>query len=176
MILLSGDVEINLGPNTLDFCCWNLNSIAAHDFLQISLIEAYNSIYNYDLIGIVETHLDDTVNQERLAMKGYEFIKFNHPSNIKRGGVGLYIKDTLPKKERPDIAILPECIVCELHFDRKKYFFVVLCRSPSQDQSEFDNFMNNFELMLSKISAEDPQAVIITGDFYCRSPQLVGKR
>ena len=31
--------------------------------------------------------------------------------------------------------------------------------------------MNNFELMLSKISAEDPQAVIITGDFNCRSPQ-----
>ena len=104
-------------------------------------------------------------------MKGYEFIKCNHPSNIKRGGVGLYIKDTLPKKERPDIAILPECIVCELHFDRKKYFFVVLYRNPSQDQSEFDNFMNNFESMLSKISAEDPQAVIITGDFNCRSPQ-----
>ena len=50
-------------------------------------------------------------------------------------------------------------------------FFVVLYRSPSQDQAEFDNFMNNFELMLSKISAEDPQAVIITGDFNCRSPQ-----
>ena len=76
-------------------------------------------------------------------MKGYEFIKCNHPSNIKRGGVGLYINDTLPKKERPDIAILPECIVCELHFDRKKYFFVVLYRSPNQDKAEFDNFMND---------------------------------
>ena len=171
IILISGDVEINPGPNTLEFCCWNLNSISAHDFLRISLIEAYNSIYNYDLKGIVETHLDDTVNQERLAMKGYEFIKCNHPSNIKRGGIGLYINDTLPKKERPDIAILPECIVCELHFDRKKYFFVVLYRSPSQEQAKFDNFMNNFELMLSKISAKDPQAVIITGDSNCRSPQ-----
>ena len=40
IILLSGDVEINPGPNTLDFCCWNLNNIAAHDFLRISLIEA----------------------------------------------------------------------------------------------------------------------------------------
>ena len=111
IILLSGDVEINPRPNTLDVCYWNLNSIAAHAFVRISLIEAYNSIYNYDLIGIVETHLDDTFNQESLAMKGYEFIKCNHPSNIKRGRVGLYIKDTLPKKERPDIAILPECIV-----------------------------------------------------------------
>ena len=53
-ILLSGDVESNPGPETLDFCTWNLNSITAHDFLRVSLIEAYNSVYNYDLIGIVE--------------------------------------------------------------------------------------------------------------------------
>ena len=37
---LSGDVETNPGPETLDFCCWNLNTIAVHDFLRISLIEA----------------------------------------------------------------------------------------------------------------------------------------
>ena len=170
-ILLSGDVELNPGPETLKFCCWNLNSISAHDFLRVSLIEAYNSIYNYDLIGIAETHLDDSVDQERLILKGYEFINCNHPLNSKRGGVGLYVKDSLPKKERPDIATLPESIVCELNLDRKKYFFVVVYRSPSQDQQEFDNFMNNFELMLSKMSAEEPYAVIITGDFNCRSPQ-----
>ena len=33
IILLSGDVETNPGPETLDFCTWNLNSIIAHDFL-----------------------------------------------------------------------------------------------------------------------------------------------
>ena len=158
MILLSGDVEPNPGPGpeTLKFCCWNLNSITAHDFLRVSLIEAYNSIHNYDLIGIVETHLDDSISQERLALKGYEFITCNHQLNIKRGGVGLYIKDSLPKKLRPETATLPESIACELHIDRKKYFFVVMYRSPSQNQQEFDNFMINFEQMLSKISAEEP--------------------
>ena len=80
-ILLSGDVEVNPGPDTLKFCCWNLNSIAAHDFLCVSLIEAYNSIGNYDLIGIAETHLDDSVDQERLFLKGYEFLNCNHPLN-----------------------------------------------------------------------------------------------
>ena len=44
-------------------------------------------------------------------------------------------------------------------------------RSPSQNQQEFDNFMINFEQILSKISAEEPYAVIITGDFNCRSRQ-----
>ena len=36
-ILLGGDVETNPGPETLDFCTWNLNSISAHDFLRVSL-------------------------------------------------------------------------------------------------------------------------------------------
>ena len=56
-ILLSCDVETNPGPETLIFCCWNLNSITAYDFLRVSLIEAYNSVYNHDLIGIVELTL-----------------------------------------------------------------------------------------------------------------------
>ena len=64
------------------------------------MIEAYNSVYNYDLIGIVETHLDNTVNKDRLALDGYTFIQDNHPRNVKRGGIGLYIKDSLPSKNR----------------------------------------------------------------------------
>ena len=59
---LCGDIEINPDPETFDFCTWNLNSITAYDFLRVTLMEAYNSVYNYDLIGIVETHQDSTVD------------------------------------------------------------------------------------------------------------------
>ena len=72
-ILLSGDIEMNPGPETLDFCTWNLNSITAHDFLGVSLIEAFNSVYKHDLIGIVETHLDSTFDDGRLTLDGYNF-------------------------------------------------------------------------------------------------------
>ena len=170
-ILLSGDIETNPGPGTLGFCTWNLNSIAAYDFLRVALLEAYNSVHKYDLIGIVETHLDTTINEARLALDGYTFHKSSHPQNMKRGGVGLYVKDTLPSKFRSDLAVLPECIILEVHIHGKKYFFVVLYRSPSQTQSEFDTFMIKFELLLSKIYAENPFCVIITGDFNCRSTE-----
>ena len=170
-ILLCGDVETNPGPETLDFCCWNLNSIATHDFLRISLIEAYNSVCNYDLMGIVETHLDSTVDEDRLALDGYTFHKENHPQDVKRGGVGLYVKDSLPSKNRPDLVTFPECIVCEVQLNKKKYFFVVIYRSPGQTQSEFDNFIINFELLVSKVRAENPFGIIIMGDFNCRSTQ-----
>ena len=85
--MLSGDIETNPVPDTLNFCTWNLNSITAHDFLRVSLMEAYNSGYNYDLIGIVETHLDSTIDEERLALDDYSFHKENHLQNVKRGGV-----------------------------------------------------------------------------------------
>ena len=111
VILLSSDVEINPGPETLDVCTLNLNSIAAHDFLRVSLIEAYNSVYNYDLIVIVETRLDSTVNKDSLAKDGYTFIQDSHPHNVKWDGVGLYIKDSLPSKNRSDLVTIPECIL-----------------------------------------------------------------
>ena len=106
-----------------------------------------------------------------MALDGYTFIQSNHPHDVKRGGVGLYIKESLASRSRSDLVTLPECIVCEIQSNRKKYFFVVIYRSPSQDQGEFDDFMINFELLLSKINAENPFCVIITGDFNCRSSQ-----
>ena len=40
---------------------WNVNSIAKDDFQRVHLIESYNSIFNYDLISICETSLDDSI-------------------------------------------------------------------------------------------------------------------
>ena len=168
-ILLSGDIEVNPGPDTLPFCCWNLNSITAYDFLRVSLIEAYNSVYNNDLIGIVKTHLDDTVDDDRLALEGYSLYKANHLQNVKRGGVGLYVKDSLPCIQRLDLVTISECIVCAIQVNKKKYFYAVIYRSPSQDQTEFDQFTMNFELMLSKMNDENPFCIIVSGDFNCRS-------
>ena len=108
------------------------------------------------------------MEEDRLALDGYSFVKDNHPQNVKRGGVALYIKDSLASKNRSDLVTLPECIVYEIQVNRKKYFFAVIYRSPSQGPEEFDNFTINFELMLSKMHSESPFCVIITGDFNCR--------
>ena len=128
-------------------------------------MEAYNSIYNYELTGVIETRLDSTVEDSNLMLDGYTSIKNKHPLNVKCGGVGLYIKDSIPATNRPDIATLPECIVCDIQLNQKKYFFATIYRSLSQSTTELVNFMENFELMLSKMSAESPYCVIITGDF-----------
>ena len=148
-----GDIETNPGPiNRLSsFCTWNLNSIYAHDFIRFSLLEAYNTVYSDDLIGIVETHLDGNIDIDKLNLNGYNSINSYNPQNAKRGGLGLYIKESFPCRRRSDLEILPECIVCEFHINRRKYFLVVLYRSPSQNQAQVQYFNNNFEILLSKL-------------------------
>ena len=125
-ILRSDDIETNHGPEhyTFKFCSLNLNSICAYDFTAVSLIKAYISV-------------DSAVYLKKLDLTGYSFLKSNHPSNIKRGSVGLYVKDSVTANSQPDLVTLPECIVCEVQLDNKKHFFAILYRSPSQSQTEF---------------------------------------
>ena len=55
LVLLSGDVEINLGPKrtpkeSLSICHWNLNSIYAQNYVKWSLLRAYLAIHKFDII------------------------------------------------------------------------------------------------------------------------------
>ena len=51
LLILCGDIETNHGPynennQTISVCHWNLNGIAAHNYIKLSLLEAYNALHN----------------------------------------------------------------------------------------------------------------------------------
>ena len=78
IIRLSGDIEENPGPKcnsnqSFSICHWNLNSITAHNYLKISLLRAYISLHNFDVVCISETYLDSTtaLDEENLEIAGY---------------------------------------------------------------------------------------------------------
>ena len=123
---LSGDVHPNPGPfiDSLKFCHWNLNSICARDKIKIPLIEAYNSVFHYDLTALSETNLNATIHNEEILVEGFskEIFRSDHPSADKQGGVCIYFKENLPIKRRKDLEIMQETIVCEISLRRKKYF------------------------------------------------------
>ena len=56
-----GDIELNPGPNKTNTSCkfsvchWNLNSLAAHNFEKVGLLEAFNSINKFDIICVSES-------------------------------------------------------------------------------------------------------------------------
>ena len=80
-IFIFDDVELNPGPkNTksssyFSLCHWNLNSFPPHDFSKLSLIEAYITHLNFDMICLSETYLDssNTDNDTRLNLKDFTF-------------------------------------------------------------------------------------------------------
>ena len=170
LLLMSNDIEQNPGPgyhsNFFNFMNWNLNSLATNDFSRVQLIEAHNSLYNYDLISICETSLTDSLIPNVPELEGYTFEPANHPDNVTHGGVGLFYKNSLPIVIRQDLSF-SESIVVELKFGRKKIFFTVLYRSPSfhHNSPEFQDFVEKFRTLHSKINAENPFAMFFTGDF-----------
>ena len=86
------DLNPGLLNNYFTFMNWNCNSLAKENFYRLGFLEAQNSIYNYDLISLCETSLNNQVEMPDLAEyfnNEYSFIACNKPDNTRHGGVGL---------------------------------------------------------------------------------------
>ena len=155
LIILANDIHLNPGPhyqtNFLNFMSWSLNSITKDNFDRVRLIEAHNSIFNYDLISICETSLNDSVELPEILLNDYSFVSANNPTNTRHGGVGIFYKNYLPIIVRNDLSF-GESVVLELNFG-----------------PEFQSFLLNFENLYSRIKAENPLAMFFTGDFNAHS-------
>ena len=66
--------------------------------------------------------------------------QFNHPNNLKRGGVCIYVKVSLATRVC-NISTLNECAIIEITLNNKKGFIILIYRSPSQTADEFEEFM-----------------------------------
>ena len=97
-----GDIHPSPGQldNSLKFCHWNLNAVCARDKIKIPLLEAYNSIFHYDLIALSETNLNETVKNEDIIIDGFgnQIFRSDHTSCDTQGEVCVYFKENLPIK------------------------------------------------------------------------------
>ena len=175
LLLQHGDIESNPGPKKeqikyLSCCHWNVNSLLAQNMCKISQIEAYNSLYNYDFICISETYFDSSIleGDRNFQLNGCHLIRADHPSNTKRGGVCIYHKESLGVR-LVKFSNLSQCIICEVFLQNCKGYIGVVYRSPSQDNVEFENFLSNFDELLSKTISSNSLFTIILGDFNARS-------
>ena len=101
LLCCHGDIELNPGPrklkvNTLSVCHWILNSLTAHDFSKLTQLKVYMSTYKHDFLCLSETYLDSTTPDNLIDIEGYSLVRADHPDNIKRGGVCIYYKESLP--------------------------------------------------------------------------------
>ena len=97
-------------------------------------------------------------------MKGYNFIRADHPDNIKRGGVCLYFKKSLALR-KIELSHITECLLCEVNVKRQVGFIIVSYCSPCQTTSQFDYFLLNFEKLFDDVQILQPALTVILGDF-----------
>ena len=126
LLIVSGDVEKKPGPeeekSDITFFQWNLNGLMAHNFVKVSLLQTLAVTTDYDIISLTETFLDSSIDDDdddRIPIPGYNLLRFDHPSNTKRGGVFIYYKDNLPIIRRSYQCQLHECLVTEFRIGKK---------------------------------------------------------
>ena len=103
-----GDIHPNPGPSSssfFNFAHWNLNSLTAHDFARIPILETFAIQENLNLLAITESALKKDVPNNKIDIDGFSHIRNDLPPNDRRGGVVLYYKKDLPVKNRPELCI-----------------------------------------------------------------------
>jgi len=135
---------------------------------KLKYIETQEFIQNYDIVGLVETKLD---NYDTVQIKGYKFISLNRQvCRRKSGGIGLLVKESLfssikildPTNEyclwfKVDQSIVKSDIIFGV-------IYIPPEGSPYSDSEIFDNIENDI-LNLTV----DSQNICLMGDFNSRT-------
>ena len=173
ILFVCGDTDLNPGPKNrnscynFSICHWNLNSITAHNFGKVNvLLQAYNAIINFDMICLSESYLDSSVfsdndnnDNDNLYIKDYKLVRADHPGDVKRGGVCVYFKESLPVSCLPN-PYLKECLIFEVSINNNRGYVVSMYRSPSQTSDGFNLFTTNLEKLVVNISSSNPHFYI----------------
>ena len=171
----SGDIWQKHGPKSNScqsfcICHWSLNSILAHNFIELSLLRSYIVIQKFDVVCFSKTYLEASIwkNDDSSEVSGYNVFRAHHPYDPKQGGVCIYYRNCLLLKIF-GIYYLEECINFEIMIGGKPCRFVSLFRSPNQSEDDFESFANNFELNIDTVTVNGTFLTVVLGDFNIKS-------
>ena len=71
------------------------------------------------MICLSESYLDLPVSSNNLYIKDYKLVRADYPGNLKRGGVCVYFKESLPVSCLCN-PYLKECLILEASINNKK--------------------------------------------------------
>ena len=95
---------------SFSICHWNLNSLTAHNYLEVSLLRAYVAIRKFDVVCLSETYLNsfNLSDDHNFNLLGCNVAMGQSPIKYKKtekGSVCIYFRNSLPLKV-PDIQLL----------------------------------------------------------------------
>ncbi len=156
MLLLSGDIELNPGPNFLNICHINIRSLSPTKLLAIR----QEISDHYNIISLSETFLTSESSQN-LSIPGFLPI-FRLDRVTHGGGVACYISNNLVVKRRDDLEILCIEFLClEIRSNNNKFLLCTCYRPPHNN----DNFWEELQYMIDQSRLDQVENLILTGDF-----------
>ena len=168
MLLLSGDIEMNPGPNGIAISDnqWHLFKEKGLHFLHLNVnsllpkIEEIRHIAkssNAGVFGITESKLDKSILDCEIDIPGYDILRCDRDRN--GGGVACYIRQDISYKIRDIFPSTIENIFVDILLPQTKPFSVgIIYRPPNQN-----SFLGDFNENLSKLCPESTD-VFILGD------------
>ena len=165
LLLLSGDLELNPGPNQacntwspfankgLHFVHLNINSILP----KIDELRQIVKTTNAAIIGITESKLDSAIFDTEISIEGYNIIRKDR--NRHGGGVVCYIRNDICFNIIDVFPFQIESIFIDILFPKTKPFTVGIFYRPP-DQNDFLEIISHD---FSKLST-DKKEIYILGD------------
>ena len=141
-------------------CDWSLNSLHGQSFTKLTQLHTYISMYKHDFICLSETYLDSSVLKRMLLIDGYNLVRVTIAMISKEVEFAFVL---LPVRVI-NLSYFQEELLLEMTYYNKNVTVLVICRSRSQSNNEFDSFLFNLEKILSDINNPKPALPIITGN------------
>ena len=168
VLLLRYDIEINPGPGIQNSMCNSQHKLRVLYFNSRSIVKKANhltaleSANKHDLIAIVETWLNPTVNDAEI-LSPIDFCVHRQDRTVKRGcGVMLAVRKPLQSIRRVDLETDADILACEVRpIQKKKFLVVVFYRPPSTN----DEYMKAFRKCLKNARAACFTQIVVLGDF-----------
>ena len=150
-------------PDRIIFAHLNINSIRN----KIHILENIAS-KNIDILLISETKIDDSFLSPQFLMNSFsEPVRLDRTAN--GGGLLLYTRSDLVKKQLPVIAAGIECLIIEVSIAKKKWL-VIGFYNP--DKSMIIKNLETLETNLSHYLSQYDN-IILLGDFNCEVTEEV---
>ena len=176
LLLACGDVELNPGPpNILHLEHVNIRSIRSnalvvqatdtpdHYMPKFDLLSHHMHHYSYDIMGVSETWLDETV-QLNLQVEGYQ-PPFRRDFNRNQRGVMVYVKCNVAAKRREDLEPRNSELICvEVQAGTQR---VLVCNCYRVQYQPIEEFCDDVQAMVDAASAQF-QSICIMGDMNAR--------
>ena len=181
LLLLSGDVEVNPGPNTkytknsgIAICHINIRSLKAN---YENVVTKMDLIQNeiapcHDIITLSETWLNANDDANTFLLQG-----FQEPFVLNRNGMGggvlCWVKQNIGVKRRLDLEISNwETIWLEIRLHNKIFLLCTTYRPPNDNDSYWENLQNS----LDNCSFSDIKNLMIIGDINADPRTVAGRK